>query len=317
MNCSADVLGLSYAACRLVSRQAKSNFYAGFLLLPPPQRRAMDALYAFMRHTDDLADNPQPVCQRSHALVCWRAELENALTGRFSPADTAPPADTATAGNDPKAPPPQSGRALLPALADTVERYQIPPEHLHAVIDGVEMDLKVHRYETFVELEQYCQRVASAVGLACIYIWGFRGAEAIGLARKCGIALQLTNILRDIGADAAQDRVYVPLADLRACGYTVDELMQGVADKRFERFMACQIERAEQYYREGAPLLELLQPRGRRVFGMIMAVYRTLLQRIQQHPADVLSRRIRLNRLKKLQIALRWALLPPHTSALL
>jgi 15-cis-phytoene synthase len=120
-----------------------------------------------------------------------------------------------------------------------------------------------------------------------------------------------------VAADAAQDRVYLPLADLRACGYTVEELMQGVADERFQRLMARQIERAEQYYREGVPLLDLLAPQGRPIFGMTMAVYRALLQKIKQCPSDVFVRRIRLGRLRKLQIAARWALLPPRTAALL
>ena len=158
----------------------------------------MDALYAFMRHTDDLADNPQPAHLRSQDLTHWRADLEHALLGcRASGRGGA--ARPAMRVVDREA---DAGHAILPALADAVQRFHIPHEHLRAVIDGVEMDLDRRRYETFDELRTYCERVASAVGLACIHIWGFRGPEAFEPAGKCGIALQLTNILRDLKEDA-------------------------------------------------------------------------------------------------------------------
>jgi phytoene synthase len=272
----------------------------------------MEALYAFLRHTDDLVDNPQPARLRAAALGQWRAALEDALLGRFEPPGADP--QQPSQAEDPQV---QTGRVLLPALTDTVRQFAVPPQHLRAVIDGMEMDLRQRRYETFQELKQYCQRVASAVGLACIHIWGFRGPEALEPARKCGIALQLTNILRDLRDDAQQGRVYLPLSDLRECYYPVEDLFSNVADKRFERLVALQVERAERYYREGAALLDLLAPDGQRIFGMTMAVYRALLRKIQRRPADVFTRRIRLGRAKKLQLAARWALLPPRVAALL
>ena len=296
-------LRASYAACRRIARQAGSNFYAGFLLLPRPQRQAMDALYAFMRHTDDLADNPQPAHLRSQDLTHWRADLEHALLGCGERDYPDPEAD--------------EGRAILPALADAVHRYHIPHDHLRAAIDGVEMDLAKRRYETFAELERYCELVASAVGLACIHIWGFRGQEALEPARKCGIALQLTNILRDLRDDAEQDRVYLPAADMRACGYSEGELLRGVDNQPFRRLVALEVGRAEQFYREGAVLMELLETAGRRVFGLMMSVYRAILRRIDRAPGEVLVRRVRLGRLQKLRIALRWTFLPPRMAALL
>ena len=157
--------------------------------------------------------------------------------------------------------------------------FQIPPEHLFAVLDGVEMDLDRRRYETFDELRQYCDRVASAVGLCCIHIWGFRGPEAFAPARQAGIALQLTNILRDLKEDAAAGRVYLPIEDLRQCGYSADDLLAGVADQRFRRLMAMEVARAERFYAEGAELLDWLAPPGRRMFGLLMATYRALLRR--------------------------------------
>jgi len=235
------ILEASYNYCRRVSRRAGSNFHMGFLLLPRDKRPAMEVLYAFMRHTDDLADDakPQalPLDPRREALTAWRAALEGALQDDCStlihPSSLIP-------------------HPCLPALADVVRRFHIPVEHLYAVIDGVEMDLNCQRYETFDELQPYCERVASAVGLACIYIWGFRGPEALAPARKAGIALQLTNILRDLKADATAGRVYLPLADLRACDYSVDDLLAGVANQHFHRLMAVEVARAQQFYADGA-----------------------------------------------------------------
>ncbi len=284
MNSSRDVVQASYTACRRAARRAGSNFYPCFLRLPPAKRRAMDALYAFMRYTDDLIDDPQPRQQPHEALARWRAALEHALLGRFD--------------NHP-------GTNLLPALTDTLKRFQVPPKYLHAVIDGVEMDLTRRRYETFAELEQYCRHVASAVGVACIHIWGFRDRQALEPAEKCGIAMQLTNILRDLGEDARQDRVYLPLEDLRHFGYSVEELIRGVADDRFVRLMQFQIARAEQFYREGAELIHWLEPDGRRTFGMMTAIYHALLKKIARRPRDVLTHRLRVSPWKKCQIALR------------
>jgi phytoene synthase len=254
----------------------------------------MDALYAFMRHTDDLADNLQIACPRRESLVAWRASLEQALIGIFKPLAAS------------------QGHALLPALADAVKRFHIPHEHLTAVIDGVEMDLDRRRYETFDDLRLYCQRVASAVGLACIYVWGFRGPEAFEPARQAGVALQLTNILRDLKEDAASDRVYLPLEDLRQCGYAIEDLGRGVANDAYYRLISLEVDRAEQFYRKGAELMEWLEPDGRRIFGLMTATYHALLRKIARRPAAVFRRHVRLSGPKRLQLALRWALLPPR-----
>ena len=299
MNLSPDAINVSYDICRQVARRAGSNFYPCFVGLPRDKRRAMDAVYAFMRHTDDLVDQPRPAEQRQAALVQWRAELKRTLQGQFEYA-TGP-----------------GGRDLLPALTDAIERYAIPPEYFYAVLDGVQMDLDRRRYETFGQLARYCEHVASSVGLACIHVWGFHGRQALEPARKCGIALQLTNILRDLREDARRDRVYLPAEDLRQCGYSADDLVAGVADDRFQRLMEFQIGRAEWFYREGAELMDWLEPCGRRIFGMVMSTYRSILKRIKRRPADVLTRRICLSQPKKLQIAARWMLLPPRVTALL
>ena len=295
-----SAIAASYRFCRQMSRRAGSSFHAGFMLLPADRRRAMWALYAFMRHTDDLADGPTGKCAPRDALAAWRSALEQALTAT---------SDERRLSEGPL--------SLLPALADTIRRFKIPPEHLHAVIDGVEMDLDGRRYETFGQLRCYCERVASAVGLACIHIWGFRGREAFEPARAAGVALQLTNILRDLREDAAVGRLYLPQDDLRRCGYSFDDLRAGTADRRFHRLIAFEVDRAERLYDEAAELLDLLEPAGRRMYGVTVATYRALLRKIAADPARALSRRTRLGRREKLGIVARWALLPPRKARLL
>jgi phytoene synthase len=315
-----------------MSCDAGSSFYAGFLLLSREKRRAMEALYSFMRHTDDLADNIKPgpavapIAPRHNALTAWQAALERAMRGEKLPLPTnlrSVPGEDRGEGRgagreetDPTAGPLQTGMAILPALADTVRRFHIPHEHLYAVIEGVQMDLTRQRYETFDELRLYCERVASAVGLACIHVWGFCGPKAFEPARRAGIALQLTNILRDLKEDVALDRVYLPLADLRECDYSVDDLRAGVADQRFRRLMAMEVARAERFYAEGAELMDWLKPSGQRIFGLMMATYRALLRKIARRWAVVFHRRVRLSGPKRFQLLIRWSLLPPRKAAL-
>jgi phytoene synthase len=271
----------------------------------------MDALYAFTRHTDDLADNAEPLEVRREALTRWRASLEAALGRELAwSLGGAPQQAVLGCGST------VGGEALLPAVADTVRQFRIPVEHLLAVIEGVAMDLGQVQYETFDELTTYCQRVASSVGMACIHIWGFRGEQAFRPATKCGIAFQMTNILRDLKEDAEQGRIYLPQEDLRRCEYSVEDLAAGVADERFGRLMELEIDRARRLYHEGAALFDWLEPDGRRVFGMMTTIYDRLLERIARRPSDVLHRRVGLSRWQKLGIAARWALLPARRSAL-
>jgi phytoene synthase len=258
------------------------------LVLPPEKRLAMCALYAFSRHTDDLGDNRQPVPQRRAALAAWRRSLDLGLKGTFD-------------------------SPVLPALVDTVERYGLPHRYLHDLIDGVEMDLVQNQYETFDELSDYCYKVASVVGLCCIHIWGFTDERAFGPAIKCGIALQLTNILRDLKEDAVEGRIYLPQEDLRRFDYSAEDLRRGVIDRRFRELMRFEVERAERFYAEGAELDRWLSPDGRMVFGAMTSIYRGLLDAIKLADGDVFQRRIRLTTWRKLRIAGRWLLAgPPH-----
>ena len=213
-----------YAICQRLARRSASNFYFSFLLLPRQKRRAMCALYAYLRRADDLGDDEhQSIDFRRSAVEKLRFDLEQALGG-------------------------QSSDPILRALADTAARFHIPVEYLTAVLDGVEMDLSARRYERFEDLEEYCYRVASVVGLACIHIWGFSGPAALEPARQCGIAFQLTNILRDLKEDAVRGRIYLPREDLARFGYTEAELKHGEADDRFRKLIEFEAARAEKFY---------------------------------------------------------------------
>jgi len=275
------LLEASYAHCHDIARRSASSFYYSFLLLPERQRRAMCALYAFLRRTDDLGDCDRSVSERRAALVEWRQALHRALSGEH---------------DDP----------LLPALVDTIHGHGISRAQLEEVIDGVEMDLEPTGYETFAQLETYCHRVASAVGLACLPIWGCTKREALAPARSCGLAFQLTNILRDLKEDADAGRVYLPREEFARFGYSTEDLRAGLRNERFRELMRFQIARAEGFYEAGSQLVSHLSADGRRVFGSMLAVYRTLLAEIKRRDGDVFSTRVKLSRWQKMRIASQW-----------
>ena len=276
----------SYAWCERLARTQAGNFYHAFRLLPAKKRRAMCALYAFMRVADDLTDGPENVEEKRRALADWRRQLDDALAGVYH-------------------------HALHPAFHHTVTQHGIPRRYLEDVLDGVGMDLDADHYDTFADLYRYCYRVASAVGLACIHIWGFADARALEYAEAAGIALQLTNILRDLGEDAARGRVYLPREDLERFGYRIEELQRGERNERFRELMRFQVGRSRSYYEAAAPLAGLLDPAGRAVFLVMLRTYRGLLEAIERRDYDVFRSRVRLSRLRKLWLAaqvlpLRW-----------
>lgn len=272
-------LDKSYRYCETLARREARNFYPAFRVLPKDQRRAMCALYAFMRIADDLSDEPGAVEDKRRSLAGWRAALRQALAG----AATHP---------------------IHPALHHTVTTFVVPAEYLEAVIDGVEMDLTTFSYATFADLRLYCWRVASAVGLACVHLWGFRDERAKEFAENAGIAFQLTNILRDLKEDAVRGRVYLPAEDLERFGYDVERLRRGVRDDAFRALMRFQIDRARSYYDRAWPLAPLLDRPGRSVFLMMARTYQALLDAIERNDYDVFSRRIRVGRWRKLMLAL-------------
>jgi phytoene synthase len=274
-----DRLSCSYAYCERLARAQAKNFYPAFRVLPGPKRRAMCALYAFLRIADDLSDAPLSIDQKRAAVESWRREFGQALQGEYR-------------------------HELHPALHHAIQVFGVPAEYLWQVLDGVEMDLDIATYATFSELYTYCYRVASAVGLACIHIWGFRDEAAKELAEKAGIAFQLTNILRDLPEDMVRGRVYLPEEDLSRFCYSAEDLRRQAYDERFRNLMRFQVERARQYYDAARPLFRLLDPAGRAVFQVMAHTYRSLLDAIEERDYNVFKGRVSISRWRKLRLVM-------------
>ena len=268
----------SYAACRAITRGASSSFPLAFRLLPPAKRRAMDALYAFLRVTDDLADEPGDPAARRDALNVWRRSLTAALGGTYS-------------------------HPVHPALHDTVRRYDIPPEYLFATIDVVETDLDPIRFATAEEFQGYCYRVASVVGLACIRIWGLRpGAEwdcAKWPATVAGYAFQMTNVLRDLGEDLARGRVYLPSEGMGKAYVPPEAWRDPARTDDFREMMRLLVAEARFFYRTGDDLYRFLSPDGCGVFRVMSGFYEALLNEIERRNYDVFTQRVRVPRWRK------------------
>jgi phytoene synthase len=266
----------------------KTSFYYSFLVLPADQRRAIVAVWDFCRAVDDAVDEHPGGTEATSAgreAVCfWRAELARCFES-----------------GTPQTP---QGRRLQPFIRG----FDLPRRAFDDVIDGVAMDLDRARYETFGELFEYCRRVASAVGIICIRIFGCRTEQAGEYALNLGLALQLTNILRDVKADLGRGRLYVPLEDLRAYGCTVDALMSGVMTEPVRRLLEFECQRARDFYRRAADALPA-QDRRRLLAAEIMrAVYFETLTRIERSGYDVFTSRARVPRVVQAIIALKQCL---------
>lgn len=267
--------------CRRLARRASSSFPIAFRLLPPAQRDAMFALYAFLRVTDDLADGPGTVAVRRNALAGWRVRLEDALTrGVYS-------------------------HRVHAGLHHTVRAFGVPPRLLHDVLDGVTSDLEPVSFPSFAELHGYCTRVAAAVGLACVRVWGTRG-DADCLASAAGVAFQLTNILRDLGEDRARGRVYLPRDELTRFGCPPESWYDPApaAHEAFREMMRFQVQRAREFYAAAAPLDALLSSDGRAVYRVMAGVYSRLLDEIERRDFDVFSTRVAIGRWTMLRVYL-------------
>jgi phytoene synthase len=263
----------------------KTSFYYSFLVLPAAQRRAIIAVWDFCRAVDDAVDEDGPVAAGSPtgrpAIAFWREELARAFDGRMP---TTP-----------------QGRGLQPFI----KPFDLPRQGFEDVIDGVAMDLDTTRYQTFDDLFEYCRRVASAVGLICIRIFGCTNARAREYALNLGVALQLTNILRDVKDDLRRGRVYLPIEDLQACGCTVDDLAAGTVTEPVRRLIEFECRRAREFYQRAT---DALPPgsRQRLVAAEIMrAVYFETLTRIERSGHDVFTARARVPKPRQALIALR------------
>jgi len=268
----------SHAYCERISCERAKNFYYSFLLLPRPKRQAMCAIYAFMRECDDRSDAPGATLE---SVVQWRAELDAALAGNLT------------------------DHPVWPAFADTARRYRIPARYFHEMIDGVSSDFETRTIGTYEELYRYCYLVASIVGLTIIHIFGFEDPKALELAEKCGIAFQLTNILRDVREDSGNGRVYLPEEDLARFGVNPEELNQCRLTPPLRSLFEFESARARQFYDESRPLLSLVHRDSRSALWALMEIYRRLLDRIEAEVYPVLARRVSLPAWEKIGIVLR------------
>jgi phytoene synthase len=276
---SSNQLRESYRYCRNIARKQARNFYYSFIVLPREKSDAMCAVYAFMRYCDDIADDPAMGRDKDAMLRSWRESLDRSIHGDYGDS------------------------LILPAFHDSVKRFDIPTNYLHQLIDGATMDLSIDRYRTFDDLYDYCYKVASVVGLVCIHIFGFDSPQARKHAEFCGIAFQLTNILRDVKEDAERGRVYIPEEDLWAFDYSTEDLMNGVHDDRFHRLMRFETHRAHDYYGAALPLVPMVHGSGRPGLCAMIEIYSSILHRIDERPCDVLHGQVSLPTSRKLSIA--------------
>ena len=288
---TASQIEMAYSVCRSIARSAAKNFYYGFLVLPRQKRNALSAVYAFMRRCDDIADdNTLSVTDRHIRLAEWLDKVHRALAAQ--------PTD------DP----------VLMAFTDAQRRFQIPVGLLDQLAFGTAADLDysgesnadaplVARYQTFEELRQYCYGVASVVGLVCIRIFGYRDPAAEALAERCGLAFQLTNIIRDVKEDVAMGRVYFPLEDLAQCGLSAADLAApGITPARIRPLLALEADRARECYGSGEELIPLVNEDSQPALWVLITIYRRLLEKIAANQYDVFNERIRLTVPEKLTI---------------
>jgi squalene synthase HpnC/squalene synthase HpnD len=272
-------LSASYAECQRIARGAHSSFYLAFYGLRKEKRNALCALYAFMRLVDNVSDEAGALESKRRGLARWRAMLDEAIAGNTE------------------------GHAILPALADTIARFDIPTRYFHDLILGAEMDLTVASYATFDRLSEYCYRVAGTVGLTCLHVFGFRDPRTPDLAERLGLAFQLTNIIRDVRADFEMGRVYIPAEDLARFGVRADDL-RGPLTPTLENLLEFEAERAWRFYEEGAPLVQQVDSDSRATLGALVRTYSGLLARIEERGFDVFGSRVSLSRAEKIQYLL-------------
>jgi phytoene synthase len=263
----------AYRACEALTRERAANFYYGIRLLPMAKRRAMCAIYAFARQVDDIGDGDQPTARKVELLNAVRAELEQ-----------------------------RGGSDMRVALADAERRFAIPRDALTDLIDGVEMDIRGERYETFEELVVYCRRVAGSVGRLCLAIFGSSDmAAAVPLADDLGVAMQLTNILRDVREDLEMGRVYLPAEDLVRFGC---EPLADAAGEPFARLLHFEVTRAREWFDRGLGLLQVIDGRSGSCVLAMTGIYRRLLERIDRDPDAVLAHHLSLPVWEKTWVAL-------------
>ncbi len=286
-------LVMAYSVCRGITRTAAKNFYYAFLVLPRRKREALCAVYAFMRRCDDITDESTLSLQeRRQKLDLWLDSLHRAQQGQ--------PTD------DP----------ILLALTDAQRRYHIPAGLLDELAHGTAMDVEdaeasaqtssapglTIQYKTFEDLRLYCYRVASVVGLVCIHVFGYRDPEAEPLAENCGLAFQLTNIIRDVKEDASMGRIYLPEEDLAKFNLSAAELLAAPDPARFRPLLAFEADRAREFYASGDALIPYISEDSQPALWVLVTIYRRVLEKIAEKQYDVFTAKVSLSTSEKLRI---------------
>ena len=283
-------LVMAYSVCKGITRRAAKNFYYAFLVLPRRKREALCAVYAFMRRCDDISDDPKlGPGERREQLESWLQALHRAQQGN------------------------RTDDAILLALTDAQRRYAIPAGLLDELAHGTAMDLQqaeaatetgsgVIHYRTFEDLRLYCYRVASVVGLVCIHVFGYRDPAAEPLAERCGLAFQLTNIVRDVKEDAGLGRVYLPEEDLAKFNLTLSDVLNVSDPARLRPLLALEAGRAREFYAAGDELISYVSEDSQPALWVLINIYRALLEKIALEQYDVFTTRVGLSRWEKLSI---------------
>lgn len=266
-------------SAKQISKESNSSFYYAFNLLPEKQRDAMNTVYAFFRKTDDIVDDlSTPSDIKYEKLRKWRLEFEKAFAGR-------------------------SEYPLLNKLGKIISNFNIPLDPFFELIKGMEMDLQKDRYKNFDDLLVYCYRVASTVGLICIEIFGYKNPSTKDFAVNLGIALQLTNILRDLGKDAEQGRIYIPQEDFLRFNYSEAQLYQKISNENFKQLMKYEVERAKNYFYKATQALDLDDKKTMFAARAMQYIYYRMLDKIIKSDYDVLNNEIKLKKIEKVGIA--------------
>src|ERR1043165_1288395 len=269
----------SYALCDKITAERARNFHFAFSVLPKERYRSSCAFYAFTRTADDLSDDeahPEKALENARQ---WRETFDAALAG-----------DT-------------SRHPIMPAVADTFHRFQIPPVYMQELITGTEMDARQNRYAAWADTYLYCYRVASVIGMMTIHVFGFEDSRAIALSEKMGIAFQMTNILRDIKEDAQRNRIYLPLEDLKAHGISEAEFLRCENSRAMRKLIEFETARAWAHYEEAQPMIAMTHTESRDAMGSLVAIYKRLLEEIKRRDYDVFSKRVSLSSAEKLSLA--------------
>ena len=281
---------MAYSVCKGITRMAARNFYYAFLVLPRRKREALCAVYAFMRRCDDITDNPKiSLSERRQQLETWLDALHRAQQG--NPTDD----------------------AILLALTDAQRRYAIPAGLLDELAQGTAMDVEeaeasmqtaagVIHYGNFEDLRLYCYRVASVVGLVCIHVFGYRDPAAEPLAERCGLAFQMTNIIRDVKEDAGLGRVYLPEEDLAKFNLTLSDVLSVSDPSRLRPVLALEADRAREFYVSGEELIPYVSEDSQPALWVLITIYRGLLEKIALKGYDVFTTRVALSTWEKLRI---------------